>query len=186
MAESSALDATLREEREAAARALKLREHVTAKVFALLQHENQSKNVETSIMNSSIAFCRERRLCSNNAHVWQPIWSNRFFVSVYKHRALTVINNLKHHGLADRIRTKQIKTRDVGFMTRNEVCPDAWHISIESTNDAPILPEDYRGLVQCKKCRSFRTTYTELQTRASDEAMTIFILCADCGNRFKM
>ena len=37
----------------------------------------------------------------------------------------------------------------------------------------------------CFKCKGKRCTYTQLQTRSSDEPMTTFVFCMDCGNRWK-
>jgi transcription elongation factor S-II len=41
------------------------------------------------------------------------------------------------------------------------------------------------GIFKCRRCKSNNTTYTQLQTRSSDEPMTSFILCENCGNRWK-
>jgi len=57
--------------------------------------------------------------------------------------------------------------RDVGFMTREQI-------------DA--MPE---GALECRACKSRKTTYTELQTRSADEPMTVFALCLSCGKRWK-
>ncbi len=38
---------------------------------------------------------------------------------------------------------------------------------------------------KCKRCKSRKTTYYEMQTRSADEPMTIFITCLTCGNRWK-
>lgn len=37
----------------------------------------------------------------------------------------------------------------------------------------------------CGKCRQKKCTYTQLQTRSSDEPMTTFVYCMHCGNRWK-
>ena len=42
------------------------------------------------------------------------------------------------------------------------------------------------NLFKCGKCGKRRTTYTQLQTRSADEPMTTFVLCLDCGNRWKV
>lgn len=41
-------------------------------------------------------------------------------------------------------------------------------------------------LFKCGKCGKRRTTYTQLQTRSADEPMTTFVLCLDCGKRWKV
>lgn len=57
--------------------------------------------------------------------------------------------------------------RDVGFMTRQQV-------------DA--MPD---GALTCSRCKSKKTTYIEMQTRAADEPMTVFASCMNCGKRWK-
>ncbi|XP_019746179.1 transcription elongation factor A protein 2 isoform X2 [Hippocampus comes] len=37
----------------------------------------------------------------------------------------------------------------------------------------------------CKKCQGRDCTYTQVQTRSADEPMTTFVLCNECGNRWK-
>jgi len=37
----------------------------------------------------------------------------------------------------------------------------------------------------CSKCKHKECTYTQLQTRSSDEPMTTFVYCMHCGNRWK-
>ena len=44
---------------------------------------------------------------------------------------------------------------------------------------------DYKGLFRCGKCKSYKTTYYEMQTRSADEPMTVFITCHACNNRWK-
>ncbi|XP_042069786.1 transcription elongation factor A protein 2 isoform X1 [Haplochromis burtoni] len=38
----------------------------------------------------------------------------------------------------------------------------------------------------CSKCHGKSCTYTQVQTRSADEPMTTFVLCNDCGNRWKV
>ncbi|KAF4747006.1 hypothetical protein FOZ62_019799, partial [Perkinsus olseni] len=37
------------------------------------------------------------------------------------------------------------------------------------------------GMFQCGKCRKSQTTYFQMQTRSSDEPMTTFVTCLNCG-----
>ncbi|KAL7864653.1 hypothetical protein AOLI_G00160730 [Acnodon oligacanthus] len=37
----------------------------------------------------------------------------------------------------------------------------------------------------CGKCKGKSCTYTQVQTRSADEPMTTFVLCNECGNRWK-
>ncbi|XP_010772318.1 transcription elongation factor A protein 3 isoform X1 [Notothenia coriiceps] len=40
-------------------------------------------------------------------------------------------------------------------------------------------------MFQCSKCRKKNCTYNQVQTRSADEPMTTFVLCNECGNRWK-
>ena len=37
----------------------------------------------------------------------------------------------------------------------------------------------------CRKCKKERTSFYQMQTRSSDEPMTVFINCLDCGFRWR-
>ena len=41
-------------------------------------------------------------------------------------------------------------------------------------------------LVQCEECNSKKCTYNQVQTLCADEPMTTFVLCYDCGYRWKV
>ncbi|XP_059837023.1 transcription elongation factor A protein 1 [Hypanus sabinus] len=40
-------------------------------------------------------------------------------------------------------------------------------------------------LFKCGKCKMKNCTYTQVQTRSADEPMTTFVVCNNCGNRWK-
>lgn len=41
------------------------------------------------------------------------------------------------------------------------------------------------GAFVCRRCKSKKTTYYEMQTRSADEPMTIFVTCLNCENRWR-
>ena len=41
------------------------------------------------------------------------------------------------------------------------------------------------GFFTCKKCKSKKTVYHQMQTRGADEPMTNFITCIDCKHQWK-
>jgi transcription elongation factor S-II len=41
------------------------------------------------------------------------------------------------------------------------------------------------SLFTCGRCKSIKTTSTQKQTRSADEPMTVFVLCMNCGKRWK-
>ncbi|CAF3734639.1 unnamed protein product [Rotaria sp. Silwood1] len=40
-------------------------------------------------------------------------------------------------------------------------------------------------LIQCEKCKKSNCSYSELQTLSGDEPMTLFVLCRNCGYRWR-
>lgn len=40
-------------------------------------------------------------------------------------------------------------------------------------------------MFRCSKCKQNKCTYSQLQTRSCDEAMTTFVTCTNCGHRWK-
>lgn len=57
----------------------------------------------------------------------------------------------------------------------------------EAINDAQLATNQgtKTDLLKCGKCKKRNCTYNQLQTRSSDEPMTTFVLCNECGNRWK-
>ena len=49
-----------------------------------------------------------------------------------------------------------------------------------------ISPEDdgVETMLQCRKCKKRKVSYTEVQTRSADEPMTIKAFCNFCGHRW--
>ncbi len=47
----------------------------------------------------------------------------------------------------------------------------------------PFSVED--GVLQCYKCKSYRTFSFQRQTRSADEGATSFSTCANCGNKWR-
>jgi transcription elongation factor S-II len=41
------------------------------------------------------------------------------------------------------------------------------------------------GFFKCRKCKSMKTTFQQMQTRGGDEPMTNFIICHECGHEWK-
>ncbi|XP_055382026.1 transcription elongation factor S-II [Condylostylus longicornis] len=57
----------------------------------------------------------------------------------------------------------------------------------EAINDAQLatVQGTKTDLLKCGKCKKRDCTYNQLQTRSSDEPMTTFVMCNNCGNRWK-
>ncbi|KAL8441304.1 hypothetical protein Emag_007288 [Eimeria magna] len=61
-----------------------------------------------------------------------------------------------------------------------EACQSDWDVRRMITSG-----EANEGQFPCFKCRTNKTVYFQMQTRSSDEPMTTFVTCLECGNRWK-
>ncbi|GAB0095750.1 Transcription elongation factor S-II [Sergentomyia squamirostris] len=57
----------------------------------------------------------------------------------------------------------------------------------EAINDAQLatVQGTETDLLKCGKCKKRNCTYNQIQTRSADEPMTTFVLCNECGHRWK-
>ena len=61
-----------------------------------------------------------------------------------------------------------------------EACQSDWEVRrIINSGEAN------NGQFPCFKCKTNKTVYFQMQTRSSDEPMTTFVTCLECGNRWK-
>jgi len=142
-----------------------------------------SANIEKSVFNYSIKEATIQKIVKK--------WENPFFVQVYLNRLRSVYTNLKSPHLLKMLISGEILAKDIGFMTHQEMNPEKWMTLIE--NKIIRNASKYNNNIEastdmftCKKCKSKRCTYYELQTRSADEPATIFITCLDCGKHWKM
>lgn len=95
--------------------------------------------------------------------------------------------------LVRRIQRKELDSKNLARYTADILWPDgpwattAFNIKSKdlAMEAAKANDEEYTGMFTCKRCKSKRTTFYLLQTRAADEPMTAFITCMSCGNKWK-
>jgi transcription elongation factor S-II len=143
-----------------------------------LTHVN---NIEKSVFNYALKEATLQKIVKK--------WENPFFVQLYLNRLRSVYLNLDT--FIKMLIAGEIQAKDVGFMTHQEIQPDKWMMLIE--NKIIRNASKYNNNIEastdmftCKKCKSKKCTYYELQTRSADEPATIFITCLDCGKHWKM
>ena len=162
------------------------RENVRAKLSDLLDNKlsKQSiENMEKSICNHCIKDAGERTIVKK--------WDNPFFTQIYLDRLRSIYINIKQSPeFKQKLITNQIKAHDVGGLTHQDMAPTKWQRLIE---DKKIRDENkYTPKLEastdnftCRKCKSKKCTYYQMQTRSADEPMTTFVTCLDCGSRWK-
>ena len=162
---------------------IQFRNNIVKKLNILIDDESKCVNLEKGIYNSCIKEGKTRKIINK--------WENKQFETLYVSKLWTVLTNLKNQELIHQIKNNEILPQNVAFMTHQEMNPDIWKDMIErkirrdeskySTN-----LEASTDMFKCRKCKSKKCTYYELQTRSADESATIFVSCLNCGKNWKM
>ncbi len=68
--------------------------------------------------------------------------------------------------------------------SREELCPEKWSTMLtERTSEHQIHKK--KGIHRCPKCKSWFTSYQQLQTASADESMRVSVVCLDCNWHWK-
>lgn len=139
-------------------------------------------NLEKGIFNYAIKESTSKKIIKK--------WDNPFFVQLYVDRLRSIYMNLKNPTFLEQIKTDEIAPQTIAFMTHQEMNPERWSklIQLKMLRDKSKFTTNIEALTDmftCKKCRSKKCTYYELQTRSADEPATIFVTCLDCGKHWK-
>jgi transcription elongation factor S-II len=158
------------------------RTNVRQKLSGFFETEKDSINLEKGIHNWALKEATNKRVVKK--------WDNPFFVQIYVDHLRSIYINLNNSKLIDRVISGEIKAQEIAFMTHQEICPEKWEelIKAKSIRDKNKFEQNIEAATDtftCRKCRSKKCTYYQMQTRSADEPMTIFVTCIDCGNRWK-
>lgn len=140
-------------------------------------------NVEKSVFNYTIRECTFRHIVKK--------WKNHQFCEIYLSRMRSLLNNLsKNSEFLEQVKTKQITPEHLAEITHQEISPGHWKERIERKIklDQSLFQTNIEAstdMFTCKKCKSKRCTFYEMQTRSADEPATIFITCLDCGKSWR-
>ncbi|CAL7940365.1 unnamed protein product [Xylocopa violacea] len=113
----------------------------------------------------------------------------------YKNRVRSRVANLrdaKNPNLRTNFIAGAITPARLAVMTAEEMASDEIkqlreQFKKEAINDAQLatVQGTKTDLLKCGKCKKRNCTYNQVQTRSADEPMTTFVLCNECGNRWK-
>ena len=145
-------------------------------------NEKVATNLEKAIYNYTIKEATQKKLIKK--------WENPFFRQLYTDRLRTIYQNLKNPAIIQAIQSGELTPQTFAFMTHQEMNPERWAPLIlqktkREASKYNIQIEASTDMFTCKKCRSKKCTYYELQTRSADEPATIFVTCLDCGKHWR-
>ena len=119
-------------------------------------------------------------------------FTNNNFRHWYRQYYLKVWLNLLHEQNGDKLiknlKDKSLSPEDLVYLPSYELYPDYWENIIKYQNTRFNKLDEVKegeGLYKCRKCKSTKTTNSQLQTRSADESMTTYVTCHNCGNRWK-
>ena len=158
------------------------RTNIRGKLNLTINNDVFSTNLEKGVYNYAIKEATSKKILKK--------WENPYFAQLYLDRLRSVYMNIKNAELMTLIQNNEITPQSLAFMTHQEMNPEHWRVLIDQKvkRDASKYTNNIQAstdMFTCKKCRSKRCTYYELQTRSADEPATIFITCLDCGKNWK-
>jgi transcription elongation factor S-II len=144
--------------------------------------EKHAANLEKGIHNWALKEATNRKVVKK--------WDNPFFVQIYLDHLRSIYINLKNDKLIEQVVSGEIKSHTIAFMQHHEMQPERWAemIRIKSIRDKSkfeINLEACTDTFTCRKCKSKKCSYYQMQTRSADEPMTTFVSCLECGCRWK-
>jgi transcription elongation factor S-II len=156
--------------------------NIRGKLDLILENEKHSSNLEKGIFNYALKEATNRKVVKK--------WDNQYFVQIYLDRLRSIYLNLKNTEILDQIKSEAVQAHTVAFMTHQEMRPDKWKELIEEKakkdkNKFETNVEASTDTFTCRKCKSNKCTYYQMQTRSADEPMTTFVTCIECGQRWK-
>lgn len=159
------------------------RKNVAEKINLLIKKKKISINLEISIYNYSIEESEKKNVVKK--------WENQYFKQIYIDRFRSIyLNLLNNKEFYNDIVSKNIKYTEYENLNHQIMNKNKWEILIQNKkirdeNKYNIQVEASTDNFTCRKCKSNKCTYYQLQTRSADEPMTTFVQCIDCGNRWK-
>jgi transcription elongation factor S-II len=158
------------------------RSKIVASLNSIIKNDAKARNIEKSIYNKVLEESSVKTIVKK--------WDNELFVQLYINRFKNVYFTLHNPEIVEKIHNGTYLSRDLAFKTHQELYPEKWDKLLEDKRQR--LENKYFPKIEastdnftCRKCKSTKCTYYQLQTRSADEPMTTFVTCINCGTRWK-
>jgi DNA-directed RNA polymerase subunit M/transcription elongation factor TFIIS len=145
-------------------------------------------SLEKGIFNWCIAYAREHGITKN--------WDNFLFTNLYSSKLRSIVANLdptsyiQNERLIVRLKENEFDVYNLVFMDRKNMFPEVWKEIVEdkmkrdSNIGEQITP--MTNQYKCRRCHKREIVYRELQTRSADEPASLFFMCLNCGNTWRI
>ncbi len=179
---------------------LDVRKRIYDKFYELLKKHSDTVGATTEGVteNQKMALNIERGIFNFTLNNYNKTQSNEtwndLFKSMYIARAVTIYTNLnpdsylKNTNLIQRFLNKEFNEFQLCNLTAQQIFPEKWSEIVakytETTTEAQ-KEEIQDGMFKCGKCKTYKTTYYQMQSRSADEPMTTYVQCLNCNNRWK-
>jgi DNA-directed RNA polymerase subunit M/transcription elongation factor TFIIS len=117
------------------------------------------------------------------------------FQKIYRYRIQSLIATINPQSptyqkwLSDNIANESITPPQLVCMKPWEASPESWRTIMDDyQREVASLGKKVKAtsnLFRCGRCGKSETTYFEMQSRSSDEPMTTYISCVNCGCQWK-
>ena len=157
------------------------------KLNLILNDINKAEKIEKSIYN----YAHEQCILKNI----EPIIENKYFLRIYVNKLMSIYNNIneksyiKNTNLFNKINNDEIDLNIIAFLSPQEIHEEHWRKYIDKQSAVDeflysrtigVKTKEYK----CGRCKERNCSYYQLQVRCSDEPMTTFINCLNCGNNW--
>ena len=155
------------------------------KLNIIIEDKDICEKIEKSIFNFASEQCRLKNVEENI--------ENSIFLRIYVNKLMSLYNNLdknsyiKNIDFYDELINGNINVNKIAFLTPQEINKKHWkkYIDKQSAVDE-FLYSRTAGIrtteFKCGRCKEHNCSYYQMQVRCSDEPMTTFINCLNCGN----
>ena len=161
------------------------REQIAHKFREIIGLKKLSKKIEESIYNYSKEVAKGRGLTEESKE----------FLRIYQTKTISLYLNLNkkskigNKNLLKRLKNKEIDVKTLAWLKPQELFPEKWEklIKRQKADEEYCYEKDFAmetDEFKCSRCKERRCTYYMLQIRSSDEPMTTFITCKNCGHRW--
>jgi transcription elongation factor S-II len=172
------------------------RQNVYNKIFELLTKNNTEQYSYTSDDIQKFALNIERGIFNYAVGNSSRSEWDFMFKHVYTSKAVRIYTNLnpdsyiKNTELIHRFFRKEFTEFELAKFESEQLFPSRYYellaqYGTDVSKEVNKPDENVQGMFKCGKCKTYKTSYYQMQTRSADEPMTTFVTCHNCNNRWK-